>query len=55
MKINVEEFNAAIEAIENQKGISKETVVNALIEAMTRAYKRELGGEVSDMDSADVV
>ena len=54
MKINVEEFNAAIEAIENQKGISKETVINALTEAMTRAYKRELGGEVSDMDSADV-
>ena len=54
MKINVEEFNAAIEAIENQKGISKETVINALTEAMTRAYRRELGGEVSDMDSADV-
>jgi len=54
MKIDVEQFNAAIEAIENQKGISKETVINALTEAMTRAYKRELGGEVSDMDSADV-
>ena len=54
MKIDVEQFNAAIEAIETQKGISKETVINALIEAMTRAYKRELGGEVSDMDSADV-
>ena len=49
MKINVEEFNKAIEAIETQKGISKETVVNALTEAMTRAYKRELGGDDADV------
>ena len=54
MKINVEEFNTAIEAIESQKGISKETVINALVDALTRAYKRELGGEVVDKPSADV-
>ncbi|MCQ2802173.1 MAG: transcription termination factor NusA [Bacilli bacterium] len=45
MAINVTELNAAIEQIEVAKGISRETVLEALKEAMTRGFKRDIGGD----------
>ena len=50
MVMNAELFLNALESIEVEKGISKETVVNALIEAMTKGFKKQLGG-----DDAEVV
>lgn len=45
MAINVEEFNAALEALEVQKGISRETVLNALQEAMVKGFKKDIGDD----------
>lgn len=45
MAINATELNAAIEQIEVAKGISRETVLEALKEAMTRGFKRDIGGD----------
>ncbi len=45
MAIDAQEFQAALEAIEVSKGISRETVLAALEEAMVRGYKKELGGD----------
>ena len=45
MAINVEELNAALEQLETQKGISREVVVEALKEAMTKSFKKDLGDE----------
>ena len=45
MAINVNEVNAALEAIEVSKGISRETVLEALKESMTKAFKKSLGGD----------
>ena len=45
MAINVNEINAALEQIEINKGISRERVLEALKESMTKAYKKSLGGD----------
>ena len=45
MAINVNEVNAALEAIEVSKGISRETVLEALKESMSKAFKKSLGGD----------
>ena len=45
MAINVKEFNEALEQIEVAKGISRETVLEALTEAMTKGFKKDLGAD----------
>lgn len=50
MAMNTVQFLEALEEIEISKGISKETVIKALKEAMAKGFKKELGG-----DDADVV
>lgn len=45
MAINVSEINAALDAIEVSKGISKERVIEALKESMAKAYRKSLGGD----------
>lgn len=45
MAINVSDFNAALDAIEVQKGISRETVLEALKDAMTRGFKKDIGDD----------
>ena len=45
MVINAQEFLEAIEAIELNKGISREVVLTSLEEAMKKGYKKELGGD----------
>lgn len=45
MAINVEELNSALEQLETQNGISREVVVEALKEAMTKSFKKDLGDE----------
>ena len=44
MVINAKEFQEAIEAIELSKGISRDTILLSLEEAMKKGYKKELGG-----------
>lgn len=50
MAMNAQVFLEALEEIEVSKGISKETVLRALEEAMIKGFKKELGG-----DDAEVV
>ena len=50
MAMNAKVFLEALEEIEVAKGISKETVLRALEEAMIKGFKKELGG-----DDANVV
>ena len=45
MAINVNEVNAALEVIEVNKGISREVVLDALKESMTKAFKKSLGAD----------
>ncbi len=45
MVINAQQFLEAIEAIELNKGISREVVLASLEEAMKKGYKKELGGD----------
>jgi len=45
MKIDTQQLEMALEAIEASKGISRETVFEALTDAMTRAYRKQLGGD----------
>ena len=45
MVINAQEFLEAIEAIELNKGISREVILSSLEEAMKKGYKKELGGD----------
>ena len=45
MAINAAEFLKALEEIEAQKGISKETTIQALKEAMERGFRKQLGGD----------
>ena len=45
MVINAQQFLEAIEAIELNKGISREVVITSLEEAMKKGYKKELGGD----------
>ena len=45
MAINVNEVNAALEAIEVNKGISRDVVIQALKESMLKAFKKSLGGD----------
>ena len=45
MAINVSEVNAALELIEVNKGISRDVVIEALRESMTKAFKKSLGAD----------
>lgn len=45
MVINSEELKKALEEIEESKGISREVVVQAIVEALTKAFKKQLGGD----------
>ena len=45
MAINVSEVNAALELIEVNKGISRDVVIEALKEAMMKAFKKSLGAD----------
>ena len=45
MAINVSEINAALELIEVNKGISRDVVIDALKESMTKAFKKSLGAD----------
>ena len=45
MAINVSEVNAALELIEVNKGISREVVIEALKEAMMKAFRKSLGAD----------
>ena len=45
MAINASEFLKALEEIEAQKGISKETTIQALKEAMEKGFRKQLGGD----------
>lgn len=45
MTMNVTEFNAALEQLEVAKGISRETVLEALKEAMTKGFKKDIGDD----------
>lgn len=44
-QFNAKEFKEALEAIEEQKGISHETVLKAFTDAMIRGYRKQLGGD----------
>ena len=45
MAINVKEFNEALEQLEVAKGISRETVLEALKEAMMKGFRKDLGAD----------
>ena len=49
MKIDVQSLKAALEEIELKKGISQDTALRALKEAMIRSYRRDLGGDDADV------
>lgn len=50
MVINAQEFLDAIEAIELNKGISREVVLSSLEEAMRKGYRKELGDTQDELD-----
>ena len=54
MAINAKEFLEALDAIEVSKGISREVVLSSLEEAMVKGFRKQLGGDVPGMDSANV-
>ena len=45
MAIDVKAINEALEALETQKGISREVVVEALKEAMIKSFKKDIGDD----------
>ena len=47
-KINVTEFLEALSGVAESKGLSNEAILNALEEAITRAYIRFLGGKADE-------
>ena len=49
MAINATDFLNALEEIESAKGISKETVLNALKEALAKGFRKQLGGDDADV------
>ena len=50
MAINAKELNAALEAIEVSKGVSRETVLSALREAMIKGFKKDIGFDDVEVD-----
>ena len=49
MAINAADFLAALEEIEASKGISKQTILDFLQEALIKAYRKQLGGDDADV------
>ena len=45
MDIKVNEFNAALEQLEISRGISRETALSALQEAMVKGFKKDIGDD----------
>lgn len=50
MAINVGELNAALEQLEVSKGISRSTVLEALKDAMTRGFKKDIGDDEANVE-----
>lgn len=49
MDIKVSEFNAALEQLEVSRGISKETALAALQEAMVKGFKKDIGDDEAEV------
>lgn len=49
MTIDATSFNAALEEIEVSKGITRDTVLAALEEALIKGYRKQLGGDDADV------
>jgi len=49
MAMDVKGFTEALDAIEASKSISRETVIEALKDAMARGYRKQLGGDDADV------
>ncbi|MCQ2087637.1 MAG: transcription termination factor NusA [Bacilli bacterium] len=49
MTIDANSFNAALEEIEVSKGITRDTVLAALEEALIKGYRKQLGGDDADV------
>ena len=49
MTIDATQFNAALEEIEASKGITRDTVLAALEEALIKGYRKQLGGDDADV------
>ncbi len=49
MSYDASQFLEALEALEAEKNISKEIILNALKEAMEKSYRKELGGDDADV------
>ena len=49
MDIKVSEFNAALEQLEVSRGISKETALTALQEAMVKGFKKDIGDDEAEV------
>ena len=49
MTIDATQFNAALEEIEVSKGITRDTVLAALEEALIKGYRKQLGGDDADV------
>ena len=49
MDIKVSEFNAALEQLEVSRGISKETALSALQEAMVKGFKKDIGDDEAEV------
>ena len=49
MTIDATQFNAALEDIEASKGITRDTVLAALEEALIKGYRKQLGGDDADV------
>ena len=52
--INAKEFVLALEEIEQQKGISKQSIIDALKEAMEKAYRKQLGASEDALVRVDI-
>ena len=50
MAINVKEFNEALEQLEVAKGISRDTVLEALKEAMIKGFKKDIGDDDAEVE-----
>lgn len=54
MVINAKEFLAGLESLENDRGISREVVINALKEAMEKAFRKQLGKDEDALVRVDI-
>ena len=50
MKIKLDEFNAALEGLEVSRGITRETALTSLKEAMIKGFKKDIGDDEAIVD-----